>query len=182
MIFEDLRYKIARLILRKKAAKVKRQKALYDFASAKYVGVLCSPQDAFSTANLKDFLHNLSRKGVRYSVYGYFDGDVIPENFLYLKDMDFITKQDLNFLFMPKRPILDEFINEPFDMLINCNLNGYFPIEYMSHLSIAKCKVGIMREGKSPCYDLMIDITKKPTIEYFIENLEIYLSNLINSQ
>jgi len=115
-------------------------------------------------------------------VFGYFDGKTIPENFLYLKDFDFITQQDLNFLFIPKGPTVDKFINEPFDMLIDCNINSFFPVEYISQLSMAKCKVGIMREGGEACYDLMIDITKKKKLEYFLENLEIYVSNLRQTQ
>ena len=154
---------------------------LFDFASAKNIGVLCSPQDATGTGHIKDFLHYLSQKGIHYSVLGYFDGKKIPDNFLYWKGMDFITRQDLNFFFMPEGPVVDKFISEPFDMLINCNIAGYFPVEYMSQLSMAKCKVGIMRKGES-CYDLMIDIEKNCTIEYFLKNLGIYLSNLRHPQ
>jgi len=181
VVFENLRYKISNMLLRKKAAKLKRQKMLFDFASAKYVGVLCSPHDETGTTHLKEFLHYLSNKGIKYSVVGYFDEKKIPENFLYVKDIDFITKDDLNFLFIPESPIVKQFIDEPFDMLINCSLGDYFPLKYVSHLSVAKCKVGVMRQDET-CYDLMIDVTKKPTIEYFIENLEKYLSNLRNSQ
>ena len=154
---------------------------LFDFASAKYVGVLCSPQDELSTVHLKEFLQYLSQKGIQYSVFGYFDGNQIPENFLYWKGMDFITRKDLTIFFVPKNPIVDKFICEPFDMLINCNIADYFPVEYMSQLSVAKCKVGIMRENES-CYDLMIDIQKNRTIEYFLKNLKIYLSNLREPQ
>ena len=168
------------MLLRRKTVRMKRQKMLFDFASAKYVGVLCSPQDEFTTAQLKNFLHFLSQKGIKYLVLGYFNGKNIPENFLYWKGIDFFTQKDLNFFFIPKNPMVDKFINEPFDMLINCNVNDYFPVEYMSHLSVAKCKVGIMREGDS-CYDLMIDIKKTPTIEYFLKNIEKYLSNLKHS-
>jgi len=38
-----------------------------------------------------------------------------------------------------------------------------------------------MREGET-CYDLMIDIEKKRTVDYFLKNLEVYLSNLRQSQ
>jgi hypothetical protein len=113
-------------------------------------------------------------------VLGYFDGKSIPENFLYWKGIDFFTQKDLNFFIIPKNPMVDKFINEPFDMLINCNVNDYFPVEYISRLSIAKCKVGIMREGDA-CYDLMIDIKKNQSIEYFLKNVEKYLSNLKHS-
>jgi hypothetical protein len=181
VILESLRLNVAKMLLRRKVAKMKRQKILYDFASAKYVGVLCVPQNEVNTANIKKFLQYLSQKGIKYSVIGYFDERKVPENFLYLKGIDFITQQDLNLLFMPKENVIGKFIAEPFDMLINCNLVDYFPIEYIASLSVAKCKVGIKRDGQS-CYDLMIDISKNKTFEYFLKNLEIYLSNLRNSQ
>jgi len=177
VILEGLRLKIANMLLRRKKARVKRQKALYDFASAKYIGVLCSPQNEVDTGHLRDFLQYLLRKGIRYSVLGYFDGNQVPENFLYWKGMDFMTRKDLNFFFMPEGPMVEKFIREPFDMLINCNIADYFAVEYMSQLSVAKCKVGIMRKGE-PAYDLMIEIEKNPTIEYFLKNLEKYLTNL----
>ena len=161
--------------------KIKRQKKLFDFDSAKYIGVLASPQDEITTGHLKNFLHYLSQKGIKYLVFGYFDGKNIPENFLYWKEIDFFTRKDLNFFFMPQNPIVDKFINEPFDMLINCNIAHHFPLEYISQLSVAKCKVGIMCEDES-CFDLAIDIHKNPTIEYFLKNLEIYLTNLRHSK
>ena len=181
MILGSLRDNIARIYLRRRASKMKRQKVLYDFASAKHVGVLCMPQNETNTAKLKNFLHYLSRKGIKYTVFGYFDVNKIPENFLYLKDMDFITQQDLNFFFIPKSPAVTKFINEPFDMLINSCLSDYFPVEYIAQLSMAKCKVGIKREGECG-YDLMLDITKNQTIEFFLKNLEVYLSNLKNTE
>jgi len=180
-MFENIRLKIAGILLRKKCAKVKRQKVLFDFTSAKYIGVLCSPQDEISNGHVRAFLRYLSQKDIKYLVFGYFDGKNIPENFLYWKETDFITRKDLNFFFMPQTPNVEKFINEPFDMLINCNIDQYFPMEYVSQLSVAKCKVGIMREGES-CFDLVIDIQKNRTIQYFLKNLEIYLTNLRHPQ
>jgi len=172
---------MANMLLRKKTVKMKRKRMLFDFASAKYIGVLCSPQDEVNTGYLKAFLHYLSQRGIKYSVVGYFDGKHIPDNFLYWKEIDFITRKDLNFFFIPKSPVVDKFINEPFDMLINCNIVNHFPVEYISQLSVARCKVGIMSEDES-CYDLMIDIKKNQTLEYFLKNLEIYLTHLKHPQ
>ena len=169
------------MILRRKTARVKRQKKLFDFASSKYIGVLCSPQDEPSAGYLREFLNALSKKGIQYYVFGYFDEKKIPENFLYWKGMDFITRNDLNFFFIPKNPIVEKFIHEPFDMLINCSIDHYFPVEYISQLSKASCKVGIMQDDKQN-YDLMIDIQKNRNLEFFLNNLEKYLSNLRNQQ
>lgn len=165
------------MLLRKKSVKTKRHKMLFDFASAKYIGVLCSPKDEVTTRYIKDFLQYLSQKDIQYSVFGYFDGKNIPDNFLYWKGIDFITHKDLNFFFMPKYQMVEKFVQAPFDMLIDCSIANYFPVEYITQLSVAKCKVGMMRESDS-CYDLMIDIHKNQTVEYFLNNLEIYLSDL----
>ena len=180
-MFENIRLKIAHFLLRKGYAKVKRQKMLFDFSSAKHIGVLCSSLDEPSTVHLKNFLYHLSQRGIRYSVIGYFDGKTIPENFLYWKEMDFFTRKDLNFFFIPDIPMVGKFVRESFDMLINCNIAGYFPVEYISQLSVARCKVGIRRDDDL-CCDLMIDIRKNQTIEFFLKNLEIYLTNLKNPQ
>jgi len=181
MILDDMRLKVANMLLRRKSVKLKRQKILFDFTSAKYIGVLCSPQDEISTVHIKNFLQYLSQKGVKYSVFGCFDKNMIPANFLYWKGIDFITHHDLNLFYIPKNPIVDKFINEPFDMLISCNISNFFPMEYISQLSIAKCKVGVMHDDES-CYDLMIDIKKDQTMAYFLKNLQVYLSNLRNPQ
>lgn len=154
---------------------------LFDFETAKYIGVVCATKDEVSTGQLKDVLQFFAQKRIKYSVLGYFDGKKIPENFLYWKGMDFITQKDLNFFCIPVGPVVDNFINDPFDMLINCSVENFFPIEYMVQLSKAKCKVGVLHD-KSSCYDLMIDISKQKTVGYFIENLKIYLSHLRHSE
>ncbi len=177
VFLEKLRLKTGNMLLRRKIAKMKRQKMLFDFASAKYVGLVCSTADEVSTGHLKDFLQYLTQKGIKYLVLGYFDGKKIPDNFLYWKGIDFITQNDLDFFCIPKNPVADKFITEPFDMLINCSINSYFPLEYIVQLSQAKFKVGISHDDDS-CYDLMIDVKKNKTLDYFLENLKVYLSNL----
>ncbi len=177
VVFEKLRLTIARHLLRKKSASLKRQKMLFDFASAQYVGIVCVTEDDVSVGHLKDFLHFLSQKGIKYLVLGYFDGKNIPDNFLYWKGMETVTQKDLNIFCIPKSPAVDKFIREPFDMLINCSVESYFPVEYIAQLSKAKCKVGVLHDEDS-CYDLMVDINKNKTIGYFLENLKLYLSDL----
>jgi hypothetical protein len=174
-MFEKTRLIVAQKLLRKKTAKLKRQKMLFDFASAKYVGIICASEDETSINILKSFLHFLQQKKIKYLVLGYFNGKHVPENFLYWKEMEFITQNELNFFFIPKGSIVNKFIAEPFDMMINCSMTNYFPVEYIAQTSIAKCKVGLP-DGDGD-YDLMIDIKQK-NIRYFLENIQLYLSHL----
>ncbi|MDR1673304.1 MAG: hypothetical protein LBS09_07600 [Bacteroidales bacterium] len=180
MIFDGLRLKVARRILRRKSAKLKRQKMLFDFASAKYIGIICASSDETSVNILKSFLQFLSGNNIKYQVLGYFNGKKIPNNFLFRKEIDFITQNNLNAFCIPKGEVAEKFMTEPFDMLLNCSMNCYFPIEYMVQVSMAKCKVGISGDN-FPDYDLMIDVGKKKDIGYFLDNLRLYLSNLRNS-
>ena len=179
MIFENIRLKIGSLILRKRRAKVNRQKALYDFATAKYVGIVCNTDDEDSTNKLKTFLQFLSQKNINYLVIGYFDHKKVPDNFLYWKGFEFFTRKDLDLFFIPKIGAVDVFIQQSFDLLINCSIKEFFPIEYIIQLSSAKCKVGVLHSDDSG-YDLMIDIKQQETVEYFLENLQLYLSDLRN--
>jgi hypothetical protein len=158
---------------------MKRQKMLFDFASAKYVGVICASSDESSIKILKDFLQFLRQHQIKYLVLGYFDGKKIPENFLFQKETDFITRSDLNLFFIPKGAVVTRFVAEPFDILINCSMNRYFPAEYITQISVAKCKVGAST-GDIPDYDLLIDISKKRDLGYFLDNVRLYLSNLRN--
>jgi hypothetical protein len=178
MFLENIRLKIARRRLRKKTAHLKRQKMLHDFASAKSIGIICTSADAKSVQMLKDFLHFIAQKDIKYWVLGYFNVKKIPENFLFWKEMDFFTQKELNFLFIPKSPTVDKFIANPFDMLINCSMEEYFPIEYIMQSSVAKCKVG-MNDNKYN--DLSLELKKKE-IGYFLENVKLYLSNLRKSE
>jgi hypothetical protein len=152
----------------------KRQKILFDFSSAKTIGIICASVDEPTVRILKDFLHFLSQKHIQYQVLGYFNMKKIPENYLYWKEMDFFTQKDLNFFFIPHSPAVDKFIDHPFDMLINCSMEKYFPVNYVMGVSQAKCKVGIGNEEEN---DLSLDIKKKE-IGYYLENVKLYLTNL----
>ncbi|MDR3094643.1 MAG: hypothetical protein LBU62_08405 [Bacteroidales bacterium] len=98
----------------------------------------------------------------------------IPNNFLFWKEWDFFTQKELTFFFTPTSPTVNKFIVTPFDMLINCSMESYFPIEYIMRLSVAKCKVGI---SDSPYNDLSLELKKKE-IGVFLENVKLYVSNL----
>jgi hypothetical protein len=174
MFLENIRLNIARRKLRKRTANLKRQKALYDFASAKSIGIICASADEKSVHILKEFLQFLSQKNIQYRVLGYFNMKKIPNNFLFWKEMDFFTQKELNYFFIPASPTVDKFIATPFDMLINCSMEPYFPIEYIMQSSVAKCKVGI---SDNQYNDLSLEL-KKREIGIFLENVRLYLSNL----
>ena len=157
MFLENIRLNIARRKLQKRTAGLKRQKVLYDFASAKFIGIICASVDEKSVHLLKSFLQFLTQRNIHYQVVGYFNMKKIPNNFLFWKEWDFFTQKELPFFFTPTSPTVNKFIVTPFDMLINCSMESYFPIESIMRLSVAKCKVGI---SDSPDNDLSLELKK----------------------
>lgn len=174
MWFNNIRLKIGRRKLHTKTTVLKRQRMLFDFSSAKTIGIICASIDERTILILKEFLHFLSQKSIKYQVLGYFNTKNIPESYLFWKEMYFFTQKDLNFFFIPRSPAVDTFIRYPFDMLINCSMETHFPVSYIMGVSAAKCKVGIGNEKEN---DLSLDIKKKE-IGYYLENVKLYLTNL----
>jgi hypothetical protein len=151
----------------------KRQKMLFDFSSAKTVGIICASVNERDYI-LNNFRHFLSQRGIQYQLLEYCNGKKIPENNSFLNELDFFTQKDLSFFFIPHSPAVNKFINRPFDMLINCSMKTYFPVHYVMGVSRARCKVGIGNEEEN---DLSMDIKKKE-IGYYLENVKLYLTNL----
>ena len=54
---------------------------------------------------------------------GFVDKKQLPNGQFAQYGLDFFTRKDLDFRLIPKDPIVDNFIREPFDILINLN-NG----------------------------------------------------------
>ena len=55
-------------------------------------------------------------------------------------------------------PLIQEFADEPFDMLIDLSMEVIFPLQYVLAKSTAKFKVGRQNDSSEDYYDLMINL------------------------
>ena len=91
---------------------------------------------------------------------GYVDSKKLIDHYLYRKGFDFFCKNDLNWYYKPVSSQTEQFINEPFDILINLSLDYQFPIHYISSASKASFKTG-RYSATDTSLDFMIDIEKE---------------------
>lgn len=176
--FENIKSRIGRFNFRKRLKNLKRQVITHNFNTAKSAGILFSSPDEQSFNVIKEFLSFLSQKEMNVIALGYIPANKIPQEYLMRKGFNFYCNTDLNWYNKPKNEIIDQFINQEFDILFDLSIKNSSTINYVGALSKAAFKIGVQKEDSYQ--DLVIDIDKNKSIEYLIEQIKHYL-NILNN-
>lgn len=178
--FKKLRESFGRQILRKKAKSIKRKIIVHNFNTAKTVGVIFNANSDNSFEYIKDFLNFLSSKDIKVIALGYSDFKITPEELLMIKNINIINKTNLNWYCAPKNEVANQFINKDLDILFDLSITNSFPLKYLCCLSKASFKVSKESDFHNSS-DLMLNIKKDESLQYFIEQIKHYLSKINNS-
>jgi hypothetical protein len=166
--------------LNKKLRHFTRIRESHNLETAKTAGILFTPTDQASFEQIKHFLSYLSNYKLQIFVLGYIDAQDIPETFLFWKGINLFSKKELSWSMTPQTHVVTDFIDKPFDVLLDLSLHNFFAMEYIARLSKSKFKVGRFTE-KHDSYDLMFEIDKEKSLDSFLEYVKKYL-NLINAK
>ena len=166
--------------LNKKLRNFTRIREGHNLESAKTAGILFTPTDQASFEQIKQFLVYLGNYKLQIYVLGYIDAKTIPESFLFWKGINLFSRKELTWSMIPKTPVVTDFIDKPFDVLLDLSLTDFFPVEYIARLSKSKFKVGRFTEGHSS-YDLMFDFEKDKNLETYLDYIKKYL-NMVNKE
>jgi hypothetical protein len=157
---ENLKTNIGKGVLSNKLKNRKRDPVVCNINEAMHIGIIYNATEYVSFEIIKDLVKRLSLNSRKITVLGYVHSKKLIDNYLYRKGFDFFSRNDLNWYYKPASPVAMEFLNEPFDLLINLSLEDHYPIHYITALSPALFKAG--RYSPDDLYlDLMIDIEKE---------------------
>jgi len=137
-----------------------RKITLCTLSEAKNIGIIYDATEYISFEIVRDLVKQLSNISISIKVLGYVDSKKLIDHYLYRKGFDFFCKNDLNWYYKPVSSQTEQFINEPFDILINLSLDYKFPIHYISSASKAYFKAG-RYSLTDTSLDFMIDIEKE---------------------
>ena len=179
-VFRKLRLSIGNYLLNRRLKKVKREKRLIGFESAKSVGVLFKTLNRNEFEEIRKFLHFLSENNSKVYALGFVDHKKIPDFYLLSKGLNFFTRKELNIYFIPRSNSASEFIQKPLDILVDLSIDNNFPLYYLSCMSKAKLKIG-KSSAKNDCYDLMFDTSKNNSVAALIEHIKHYTAVLTTS-
>lgn len=145
-----------------------------NFEKAKRIGILFDGSKPENFPIIKNYLKTLRNKQKTVVVIGFISKDVNHE----FIPFNFYSEKDVNWIFIPRHPILVEFLDTPYDLLINLYTEECLSLEYLSAMSKAKYRVGRYIADKTYCYDLMINLEEKKDLKDFIKQIDHYV-NLI---
>lgn len=174
-LIEEIKVKIAYIILKKKSKLFFRERSYHNFESAKSVGLICNAQDQKTYDHAKRFAVFLTSYDINVSAIGFIDGNAVLDAFSYQKGFSFVSKKDLNWLKLPQGDVVEDFLAKKYDILFNLIMEENVTVDYLVSLSKARFKVGRLT-GKNDYYDLTIDISGNNKIEFFIEQIKHYLT------
>lgn len=151
-----------------------------DIYKAKSFGILydASTEDEFKV--IKEFFKDLKVYGIQASSLGFVNHTEKTFHPLARPESDYFFKHHLNWYQKPSGIEVQNFIEKPFDLLVNVSLQDFYPLDYLASASLAKCKIGRNNSIFSHVYDVAIDtngINDSKTFVYLI----IHILSQINA-
>lgn len=147
----------------------------FNFYSARTVGILFDAASPEDYELVKRYVVYLREHAKKVKVIGYFSAKQIPALTYSKLEYDFFSSKEINWFGKPASHIIDNFIDEEFDLLIDLNIHDHFPLKYISAMSKAKFKVGKYKEKDESIFDMMIDADNTQTLKYFLRQVDIYI-------
>ena len=160
----------------------KRVKKMIPFSEAKRIGILYDSTSEKHYEVVKLFVKTIRAQQKDVLALGYYDKKELPETRYAKLGLDFFTRKSLNWYLKPHHPVINNFINSDFDILINLNIEKSFPLKYISAHAKAKFKIGRYHKLNTPYCDMMIHTEENISLGKFIEQVLHYLNLLKNER
>ncbi len=176
-MLENVRFAFGKRALKHKYKHNKREKRAINLKEAKTAGIVMYPKTVNDFEESKSFLDEIRNSGAQITVLVYIDDDELYAYFRKKNYLNIVTQHELNWLYIPKHQIVERFISQPFDILIDLSLQFVFPVTYITATSEARFKVGL-KNKQHQYFDMMLDLGEQVERAHFIEQLKYYLQNI----
>jgi len=181
-LFKKTRLKIGKALLLKKAASTKRKVHYTKISEVKKIGIAWDASKSHEFVSLSRFHQKMSEKNIEVKIFGYFPGKNLPDQYTAIRYLTCIKDDELNFFYHPVTSESTIFIQQRFDVLIDINFDKLLPLYYISALSNAGFKVGLLESGGTDApFDLMMEIKTPVDIDNYLDQILQYLE-MINAE
>lgn len=175
--FIKIREALGDYVLKKRKKQSLRNRHVYNFDTARTACIIFDANEPETFKHIKEFSKFLKSNGIKLKLLGYTESRELPDEMLLWDNCIPVSINEIDFLLKPKSEAAREFIRTAFDILFDLSLKHYFTLYYVSSLSLASFKVGRYTEEAND-YDLMINVSKNPSLEYFTEQIRKYIAIL----
>jgi hypothetical protein len=178
-MFKTFRENIGYYILNKKAQKVHREAQFINLDNAKRIGIIANLDSIEKYKTVFSFIDWLHEQKKLVYIVSFIDNEGYKSFFPRTSTHLFFSKKNITWFGKPKNLDYKNFIDQPFDILIDTSLKQILPFHYLVALSKARFKIG-RHSAMHKYYDFTIDLKdENEDIHFFIEQIKHYLQ-LIN--
>lgn len=135
-----------------------------------HFGILLDATSQRDRQEVLAFMEALRKDGHRVKILGFVEGKSAGASMPF----DFFTTPDLaKVTQIPRGAVVDAFIEQPFDVLINMSIHqNHKPLDYISSLSRAAFRIGPWYpNARNNPYDLCLDTGSASTMQEWINEL-----------
>ncbi len=166
--------------LKQRLKRIKRHKKFNNLRNAHKIAIVWDGSNIEDFKAITDFFQEMQKRNIQVDVVCYYPKNILPDEYTLIRYLTCIKQSDLSFLLFPKSDDIEEFINTPYEILIDINNNNYFPVKYVTVMSRAQFKVGSESSAYSDNLDMTIKMTKEYDPAYYLQQVKYYLE-MINT-
>jgi hypothetical protein len=174
-LIENIKTIYANRQIKAEAKNVSREKAVSNIETAKTIGIIFSFTGNEDFELLKKYVLYLREMKKKVKAIGYYKTKEEPPVQYSKVDYDFFPKKSHNWYGKPTDHIVTNFIDEPFDIMIDINPENDSVITYVAAMSKAKFKVGRFSENDF-IHDLMFESPVEKGLKFFLRQVDTYLA------
>lgn len=165
--------------LKRESSQLERNRKDPDIHGPVKIGILYDATVKEDFMMVREFFRDLKECGKYPVSLGYIDfKEPLSFHPLARPEADYFLKSQLNWFQKPACPVVDNFIKEPFDILINLTLKDTYPLDYIAALSRAGVKVGRANSAVSFCYDMSFFLEEGSDLQSFAYIIVHYLNQI----
>jgi len=178
-IIDTIREKVANYLLQRQLKKQPHKAEIYNLQTAQNAGILFDAENLDNLKVVKNLVKELQDFNIKSSVLGYINKAKREDNYIGDQQYSYACKKDFSFFYKPKKEAINNFIAEPFHLLIVLVDRHLFPIDYIGSLSKAHFKAG-KTDVNNQMFDFMIELENGVGIEALKKHILHYLSIINN--
>lgn len=167
--------KAAEYLLKRESQNVRRIVRSTNLNNAATIALLFDASSKNEFEFVRNYIKKLKDQGKKVQALGFYNQKETPVMMNSKLEYDFFTLKDINWHYKPTSKLVLNYMNEPFDILINLCTKTVLPLVHVAALSKAKFKVGIHKEKHIKYYDLLVHHRNENDMSTFINNIEKYL-------
>ncbi|HEY0976796.1 MAG TPA: hypothetical protein VGE21_04955 [Flavobacteriales bacterium] len=162
---------------------VERRPLARNLADCGKIGIVYLAEDEKAFTQVRNYVKKIKEElgHHRIMVIGYHESKERPDYLHPKLHFDAITQKELNWYRIPQGTMVQNFLVEEHDVLIDLSLEDRLPIQYLVAKSRARFKVGRLSESNAHFLDMMIDTAGANSLLQFIANMDKYLM-MINAK